>query len=222
MNSFKLAACALALAGAAPSFAVTIGTGTCGNCFPFGCGSGTNYQQVYLGSAVGAVDIYGVSFAKQSGNDNLNLGTYTLSFSTTSRPVNGLDTSNFVSNIGGDNTVFYTGTLASRYTGGVLSFVLGAPFSFDPMGGNLLLNITVGGSGGGSTFFSATNGDAGGVYSRAHNFGSAFENYGLTTTFSTTPGSMVPEPASWAMLIAGFAMTGAALRRRSTVRRVTA
>lgn len=219
MSLIKFAACALALAGAAPSFAVTVGTGTGGNCFPFGCGSGTNYQQVYLGSAVGAVDIYGVSFTKSTGDDSLNGGTYTLSFSTTARPVNGLDTSDFASNIGGDDTVFYTGTLAPRYSGGVLSFVLGTPFSFDPMGGNLLLNITVAGSGGGSTFFRSNNGDAGGVYSRAHNFGSAFENWGLTTTFVTTN---VPEPASWALLIAGFAMTGAAMRRRSAVYRVTA
>ncbi|WP_372917730.1 PEPxxWA-CTERM sorting domain-containing protein, partial [Sandarakinorhabdus sp.] len=27
----------------------------------------------------------------------------------------------------------------------------------------------------------------------------------------------VPEPASWAMLIAGFGLTGAAMRRRRTV-----
>ncbi len=35
---------------------------------------------------------------------------------------------------------------------------------------------------------------------------------------SATPGpSVVPEPASWAMLIAGFGLTGAAMRRRSKI-----
>lgn len=34
----------------------------------------------------------------------------------------------------------------------------------------------------------------------------------VAAAFSGTPA--VPEPASWAMLIAGFGLTGAALRRR--------
>jgi hypothetical protein len=37
-------------------------------------------------------------------------------------------------------------------------------------------------------------------------------------TLSTPPNGVIPEPASWAMLIAGFGLTGAAMRRRrSTV-----
>jgi hypothetical protein len=32
--------------------------------------------------------------------------------------------------------------------------------------------------------------------------------------YSTTPGGGVPEPATWAMMIAGFGLAGAALRRR--------
>ena len=35
---------------------------------------------------------------------------------------------------------------------------------------------------------------------------------------SDTPGSAVPEPATWAMMIAGFGMAGAALRRRQVAR----
>ena len=38
-------------------------------------------------------------------------------------------------------------------------------------------------------------------------------------SFNGVPNNAVPEPASWAMLIAGFGLTGAAMRRR---RRVTA
>ena len=31
-----------------------------------------------------------------------------------------------------------------------------------------------------------------------------------------TPPGVVPEPATWAMMIAGFGLTGAAIRRRKT------
>nr|WP_243450482.1 PEPxxWA-CTERM sorting domain-containing protein [Polymorphobacter glacialis] len=38
--------------------------------------------------------------------------------------------------------------------------------------------------------------------------GIVLENFGFTA------GTAVPEPASWALLIAGFGLTGAAMRRR--------
>jgi hypothetical protein len=41
----------------------------------------------------------------------------------------------------------------------------------------------------------------------------AYGNFASTGTFSVTGG--VPEPASWAMLITGFGLTGTALRRRA-------
>lgn len=37
----------------------------------------------------------------------------------------------------------------------------------------------------------------------------------ISTTFTTAPAPGVPEPASWAMLIAGFGLVGAAMRRRA-------
>jgi len=42
----------------------------------------------------------------------------------------------------------------------------------------------------------------------------AFDN---VTFGSETPGGVVPEPATWAMLIAGFGMVGVAMRRRRMV-----
>ena len=44
----------------------------------------------------------------------------------------------------------------------------------------------------------------------ASNFDSARTNNGTLTI------AAVPEPTSWAMLIAGFGLTGAAMRRRRT------
>ena len=42
----------------------------------------------------------------------------------------------------------------------------------------------------------------------------AFVNDGATVQFEYLGGGVVPEPASWALMIAGFGMTGTALRRR--------
>ncbi len=44
-----------------------------------------------------------------------------------------------------------------------------------------------------------------------------FQNYYLTTTFQATVASAVPEPASWALLIVGFGVIGAAIRRKPNV-----
>ena len=48
------------------------------------------------------------------------------------------------------------------------------------------------------------------------NFGGAanFVGFDNITLGAATPGGAVPEPATWAMMLAGFGLTGAALRRR--------
>lgn len=48
-------------------------------------------------------------------------------------------------------------------------------------------------------------------------FSGADAQYGIDDLTYTISGTAVPEPASWAMLIAGFGLTGAALRRRRSV-----
>ena len=40
----------------------------------------------------------------------------------------------------------------------------------------------------------------------------------VITEAPTTPTGAVPEPASWAMMVAGFGLVGGALRRRSMAR----
>nr|WP_310522913.1 PEPxxWA-CTERM sorting domain-containing protein [Polymorphobacter sp.] len=47
--------------------------------------------------------------------------------------------------------------------------------------------------------------------------GANFVGYDNITLGSITAGGGVPEPASWALLIAGFGLTGAAMRRRRNV-----
>ena len=45
-----------------------------------------------------------------------------------------------------------------------------------------------------------------------------FDDDSATVTFSASLAGAVPEPASWAMMIAGVAMAGGAMRRRRTIR----
>lgn len=212
MNFTKLACLAvLALAPVTSASALVIGTPNGGNCFPFGCGGGSRYQQVWDAAAFGGpLTITSISFNLNSGGGPINGGTYILSLSTTATAVNGIDDVAFGSNVGGDDTIIYSGTLASQFDGTTLLFS-GFSFAYDDSMGNLLLDVKVSGISGGSNFFDATNGTAT-QFSRAHDFGGGFDNFGLVASFNA-----VPEPASWAMLIAGFGLVGAAARRRRMV-----
>jgi hypothetical protein len=210
VTAFAVAAAALV---AVPASALTIGTPNGGNCFPFGCGSGTRYQQVWVGSAFGGpITLTNVGFEVDFGS-TVNGGTYTISFSTTERAVNTIDDFPFDSNVGADDTVVYTGTLAPQFDGTWLVFD-GFSFDYDPAEGNLLMDVKISDIVGSSIFFKATNfGDAT-EFSRAHDFGTGTDGWGLVATFNGDFGGVIPEPATWAMMIAGFGLVGAAARRR--------
>jgi hypothetical protein len=207
---------------------VRIGDPTDGaNCFPFGCGRGTDvaatrYQQVYNRVEFTApMVIEEIQFFKRLGS-TLNTGTYSFYLSTTSRMVDGLDTQNFDLNVGMDRALF----AVVRFTGGVASDVLsiaGNPFIYNPRLGNLLLDIVIPGgpinsSGEENAYFLARNGDGNGLFSRAHNFGAGFAGYGLVTRFvdSSAP---VPEPATLSLLGLGLIAAAARLRRGMTTKR---
>jgi hypothetical protein len=211
---------AVAFAGAlfiaAPASAQVIGVATGTNCFPFGCVidpfPSTVYQQVYASSNWGSsFTVTSLSFF-YTGTGTLNSGTYDFYLSTTSAPVDGLSTSDFDSNRGGDNALFGSFILTGGSAPAVLSF-FGTGFFYDPTAGNLLLDIRISGISGGASFFDANNGDAGGVYSRSHNFGTSFAGWGLVTEFNGDV-STVPEPATMTLLATGLAGMAAARRKR--------
>ena len=215
------AALFVGFAATASAASILIGApATGGNCFPFDCvinGPGNRYQQVYAASDFsGPFTITGVTFF-----DSLNPGAtftdadYTVSLSTTTKAVNGLDLVNLNNNVGGDNTLLFSGH-RSGATGA--SFTLsGGSFLYNPASGNLLLDIQLSNIGArGQGFLDSRNGDAGGLFSRAHNFDGGFNNLGLVTQFEGASVSTVPEPATLTLLGTGvFALARRTRGRRS-------
>ena len=202
-----------------PASAQVVGTGTGGNFFPFGAGTGTIYQQVYTSSvfASGPQFVNSFQFFLFSGGGlTLSNAVYTVFLSTTSAAVDGLNTVNLDANRGANNTLFGTFTL-----GGVAPSTLvfaGTPFVYDPSAGNLLIDMRISGqTSEGTAAFRSNNGDAGGVYSRVYNFGTGTSGFGLQTEFLTTPVTATPEPATLALVATGLVALGLIRRRRQCV-----
>ena len=94
-------------------------------------------------------------------------GTYTLSLSTTSVPVSGLDASNLPKNVGFNNQAFFSGYLGplAFAAGQDLTFT-GVPYPYYPSAGNLLLTVAITNPGdGGLLPFDGRVGDSGGAFS---------------------------------------------------------
>jgi PEP-CTERM motif len=92
---------------------------------------------------------------------------------------------------------------------GVLGFSFATPNAYDALG-NL-----------GATAVAFSGSQTGpGIFSYATSAGFAyFQNVNITSfeaSLASTPS--VPEPASWAMMIAGFGIAGAAMRRKTSVK----
>ena len=119
-----------------------------GNYYPFGGYSG-RYQQVYTSKAFsGAITISALEFFNTQGNSGATStpsGTWTIALSTTSADWNTLST-NFSANVGGNNTVVFSGNLFQPWRfGNTLRINLSTPFTYLPRLGNLLMDVIAAG-----------------------------------------------------------------------------
>ena len=117
-----------------------------GNCIPFGCDLGiTRYQQLYPSTAFsGPMIITQINFFQFADSrlppGDLVSATFSLSLSTTSKQIGGLDSVDMNNNVGTDAALFTVETLTGGPAESMLSFV-GQPFFYDPALDNLLLDI---------------------------------------------------------------------------------
>jgi hypothetical protein len=225
MRKFALLFSAAIMSLATPAMAVVVGFSGGGNCYPFNCNnSGTSvgesydYYQIYSSAAFsGPLTFDTISFFDYvdlgfKSRPVLN-GNYVISFGVTSEPVGGTYPVGSITNL----AEFFNGPLGGSSVGGVFS-ISGTAFSYNPLNGNLVMHLVASDqdlvpNGFGNGYFQADY--AGLVTSRAVMLsnGIVVEGDGaLVTEFHSA--NAVPEPATWAMMIAGFAGIGATMRRR--------
>jgi hypothetical protein len=197
------------------------------------------YQQVYLGSDIGLLNISSVNFRMDSSFPSAFeptvLPNVQIDLSTTQAVPGALD-SIFANNIGPDNTTVFLGDLvlsAPECTETPCPFditiPLQTPFSFDPAGGNLLLDVRVPTAVDifnvnlGFVFFDATN-QFGSITSRVSSVSvnspdGTVDNTALVTQFAPFAiESNIPTLSEWGLIsmagIMGMIGLIAALRRR--------
>jgi len=215
MKKLLLAAAAAAsvAALAAPAQALVIGTADTSNGIPFGSTIGGYYfQQVYSAATFGAgLDIAKLSFytSLDPADTTPRAGTFQIYLTTTSAAVPTFDTNNTQSWYDASWTKVFDAALPS-VSNGRLDFYLTDTFNYDPSQGNLLITVrTFDGFSDGRLFLDADKND--GVMNSRFSAYPYEWNQGLVTGFNDGP---IPEPATWALMITGFGLAGAALRRR--------
>jgi hypothetical protein len=215
MKRFLMAAAVACCAAAAvsPAQATVIGVADTTNSYPFGSsGAGYYYQQIYSASSFsGPMNIDLISFYNSlSPSTNTPLtDTFTLYLSTTNAAVSTFDT-NAMSYPDGTFTQVFSGKL-SALAGGRLDINLSSAFNYNPALGNLVLTVKDFDLGSGGNLFLDADKNVGVTNERIYAYGYDF-NQGLVTGFNDR--AAVPEPATWAMMIVGFGLAGAALRRK--------
>jgi hypothetical protein len=185
---------------------IEVGLGNTNNVFPFSPDYVGEYQQIYSSSAFSqAFLISAVAFETDIGNFVSSASyNFTLSLGITSRTPG-----NPGSSYSGTFSPVFSGPLTVNYTGaGNFDFVvpLSVPFLYNPMLGNLLMDIVINSPSSDQAIFAASESDPqmGRVYNfDANGAATAGPNEGLDTRF--TGSASVPD-ADATVLLLGFNM----------------
>lgn len=213
MKRFLLAAvAAFCVAGAfSPAQALVIGTADSSSSIPFSYFHAPFYQQIYNASSfAGPTDISQISFYNSLRPDTTTplADTFTFYLSTSNEAIATFDTHN-VTFPDASFTEVFSG--AAKLVNGRLDFVLTSAFNYDPSKGNLVLTVKDFSYGSGGNLFLDADQNVGLTNMRDSLYPYDY-NQGLVTGFNDF--AAVPEPATWAMLIGGFGLVGAAMRRK--------
>lgn len=215
--------------------------GNSNNSFPFNSGSTQiRYQQLFDSSQFGTapVTLYAIKFRQAvdaTGGTPFSTVLPSISIDlATAATQAGAASATFASNLGADVTNVFSGALslsssASARKDGIaqpfdIVIPFATPFTYNPLSGDLVLDVRNFGGGTTTGFDFLTGGVP--VLSSLFSFGNANatsgfvrDNSGLIAAFQITPlATAVPEPASWAMMLIGFGAIGYASRRRTRVR----
>ncbi|MEW5685135.1 MAG: PEPxxWA-CTERM sorting domain-containing protein [Pseudomonadota bacterium] len=215
MKKLLVAGAALLALGmaAAPAQALTVGVADDSNGMPFGSNIGGAYfQQIYNAASFGAgLTIGELSFFNSLDPDSTTprAGTFQIYLSYSSAAIPTFDTSNGTTTPWFDTSFVqvFSGALPS-ISNGQLVFELTKRFAYDPSKGNLLMTVRTFDFSPSSDLYLDFDKNNGVTNSRFSAYPYEW-NRGLVTGFAE-----VPEPATWALMIGGFGLAGATLRRR--------
>jgi len=145
-----------------PTLRIGDETAFSGNCFPFGCTSNTQWQQIWDSSYFdGKLLIKNFSFFNRTNTVGLAKNAlYTITMSTTGKPATAAGlTGSFAGNLGSDATLVFSGFIsgAELGLGPIRTIHLTTPFCYDPSQGNLILQVFTSQASGGSVFFDMTS-----------------------------------------------------------------
>ncbi len=229
IGQLAFGALALLLAQAAPASAVTVGNFDSGNCYPALCNdSGTStgqtidWQEVYSHNAFsGPLTIDSITFffdQSTAGLSNVLAGDYTVSLSYSAFAPGSLSTT-LANNVGSPQVLFSSGHVSGLDSANPSTTITGAPFSYDPGLGDLLLEIVASNQANvpnysGNGYFEADSSST--LISRAYcvtNKSCGSSPGALVTEFNAS----VPEPITLSLFGAGIAgLAGLRLRRKKS------